>query len=305
MSISGVTSSNSTQQSSYVNNPIATAAQQLASSQTISSGADVRLTLGMAMASTDYESPLQQAWGEVGKSLASGDSTLFFGVGSGDLSAAKSGLDSYMQSLPSSSLYMSALTTPSQAFLSDLQTMSTAINSGDLAGAQTAFNKAETDQPEDIGSAMSQANFSGNASEQAELSMETAANFSGFLTSIGYTQTNANIEGNAMVLGSLTETPTGMTVQSPTLDAQAEKESTAISSLESSTAPTSNQAASITDSAMYKIYDALFAADPYAVRDSNMNANSERGAVLNQLFSSMSGQDSGSSAAAGAVNVSV
>jgi hypothetical protein len=198
---------------------------------------------------------------------------------------------------------MSALTTPSQAFLSDLQTMSTAINSGDLAGAQTAFNKAETDQPEDIGSAMSQANFSGNASEQAELSMETAAYFSGFLTSIGYTQTNANIEGNAMVLGSLTETPTGMTVQSPTLDAQAEKESTAISSLESSTAPTSNQAASITDSAMYKIYDALFAADPYAVRDSNMNANSERGAVLNQLFSSMSGQDSGSSAAAGAVNV--
>ena len=305
MSISGVTSSNSTQQSSYVNNPIATAAQQLASSQTISSDADVRITLGTAMASTDYESPLQQAWGEVGKSLASGDSTLFFGVGSGDLSAAKSGLDSYMQSLPSSSLYMSALTTPSQAFLSDLQTMSTAINSGDLAGAQTAFNKAETDQPEDVASAMSQADFSGNASEQAELSMETAAYFSGFLTSIGYTQTNANIEGNAMVLGSLTETPTGMTVQSPTLDAQAEKESTAISSLESSTAPTSNQAASITDSAMYKIYDALFAADPYAVRDSNMNANSERGAVLNQLFSSMSGQDSGSSAAAGAVNVSV
>jgi len=305
MSISGVTSSNSTQQSSYVNNPIATAAQQLASSQTISSDADVRITLGTAMASTDYESPLQQAWGEVGKSLASGDSTLFFGVGSGDLSAAKSGLDSYMQSLPSSSLYMSALTTPSQAFLSDLQTMSTAINSGDLAGAQTAFNKAETDQPEDVASAMSQADFSGNASEQAQLSVETAANLSGFLTSIGYTQTNANIEGNAMVLGSLTETPTGMTVQSPTLDAQAEKESTAISSLESSTAPTSNQAASITDSAMYKIYDALFAADPYAVRDSNMNANSERGAVLNQLFSSMSGQDSGSSAAAGAVNVSV
>jgi len=303
MGTSAISGATSTPQINYLDNPVA-AAKQLAASQTISSDQDVRLALGLALSFSHYSPPLQAAWTELGMSLASGDSISFFGVGSGDLSAAKTALDSYMQLLPSSDLYMSTLTTPSQAFLNNLNTMKTAIASGDLAGAQTAFGHALTNQPTDIGSAMGQANFSGDADNQARLTMESAANFAGYLTSIGYTQENANIEANAMVLGSVTETPAGMTVQNRALEAQAERQTTAVASLESSIAPVSNQLVATAASEIYKIYEALFAADPYAVRDSNMNANAERAVVLNQLFSSLNGQNSAGVPATTTVSVS-
>jgi len=309
MSIAAVSSSNDVQQSNYLNNPVL-AARQLAASQTISSASDVRLALGTAMASSHYASPLQQAWTDLSKSLTCGalaPGEMVYGAGTGDLSAAKTALDSYTQLLPSSPLYMSTLTTPSQTFSNDLKTLGKAIDSGDLAGAQTAFATAQRNAPEDIGSAMAQANFSGDADNQARLTMETAAYFSGYLTSIGYTPTNADIEANAMTLGGVTENTVLTTAQDRTQEAQAEQQTTAISRLESSSAPTSNQLAATAETAMYKIYDAIFAIDPLAVKNSNMSVFNERDAVLNKLEGSLMGQNSGdaSSTSVSSVNVSV
>jgi hypothetical protein len=57
---------------------------------------------------------------------------------------------------------------------------------------------------------------------------------------------------------------------------------------------------------MYKVYDAIFNADPFAVRDSNMNVYNERDAVLNGLGSLLNGQNSGdaNSTTVSSVNIS-
>lgn len=288
MSISAVSSSNDVQQINYHDNPVE-GAKQLAASQTISSAEDVRATLGTASCLLHYTSPLQQAWMDLGKSLTSAlaPGGMVYGAGTGDLSAAKKALDSYSQLLPSSPLYMSTLTTPSQAFLKDLSTLGSAINSGNLKAAQAAFANAQRNAPPDIGSAMAQANFAGDADNQARLTMESAAYFSGFLTSIGYTQSNADAEANAMMLGGVTQNTVLNTAQDKAQEAQAEQQSTTISRAESSTAPTSNQFLATAESTMYKVYEAIFASDPFAVKNSNMNVFEERDAILNKLGGSL------------------
>ncbi|MGD0521778.1 MAG: hypothetical protein ABSA48_11030 [Terracidiphilus sp.] len=312
MNISGVSSSSLSQTiiSLLTNTTQMTyqsVAQQLADSQTISSDPDVRVTLGTSMAESDYSDPMQQAWTALGKSLASSldPGAMVFGAGTGDLSAAKTALDTYMQLLPSSSMYMSTLTTPSQAFLNDLSAMKTAINSGDLTGAQTAFATALADSPDDIGGAFSIANCTGDTDNMARLSMESAANLSDYLTSIGYTQTNANIEANAMELGSLTENPLVTTTQDKAQEAQAAQQTTEIVSVDSAGASTSNQLLATAETSMYKVYDAIFNADPFGIKNSDPNLYNLRDAVLNQLEGALSGQSSGDALSTTASSVSL
>ncbi len=86
---------------------------------------------------TRYVSPLQAAWNSLQQSIRLGD-----------LNAAKQALDNYNSDLSSSNGSMLAATTPSNAFLGDLQTLGSAIQSGDLTATQTAFSKASFDRPD-------------------------------------------------------------------------------------------------------------------------------------------------------------
>ena len=312
MNISGVSSSSLSQTiSSLLTNTTQityqSVAQQLADSQTISSDPDVRLTLTTAMGNSNYLDPMQQAWLGLNKSLATGEATIPLGAqGTGDLAAAKSALDTYTQLLPSSSLYMSSLTTPSEKFLSDLKTLGNSINSGDLPAAQTAFRKAQIDAPDSIGGAFATANCTGDTDNMARLSMESAANFSEYLTSIGYTQANANVEANAVVLGGLTENPVVTTAQDKAQEAQAAQQMTQIVNVNSVSAPTSNQLVATAETPMYKVYDAIFNADPFGIKNSDPNTYNLREAVLNQLEGSLSNQTSrdASSTMASSVKIS-
>lgn len=294
MSISAVTSSNDVQRINY-QDPVS-AAKQLAASQTISADYDVRVALETSAGYSHYSPPLEQAWQDLSKSLtcaAFAPGAMVYGPGTGDLAAAKTALNSYMQLLPSSPLYMSTLTTPSKAFLNDLKRLGKAIDSGNLTAAQSAFATAQRDAPDDVTNAMMRADFSGDVDNQARLTMEAAANMATYLTSIGYTRENANIEANAIMLGGVTESTVLKTPQDNAQQELASQQTTKIVSLESSSAPTSNQLAATAKTAMYKVYEAIFAIDPTAVRDSNLSVFNERDAVLDKLVSSLLGQTSG------------
>lgn len=160
--------------------------------------------------------PEQTAWGTLEQSLASGD-----------VSSAQSALNAYNQILPSSNLYMSSATTPSAQFLSDLTAVGSALASGDVAGAQAAFQTAQADHPESVAAAVSSArgnlladttdavqaladssNLSGVVYGQLStdqtnldsLSREQSANISDYLATQGYSAANASMYANAVAL---------------------------------------------------------------------------------------------------------
>lgn len=274
-------------------------AQQLAASQTISSDPEVTGALGLGEIYSGYTSPLQQAWTDLTGCL----NTVWAGSaqGSGDLNAAKTALDTYTQLLPSSSLYMSSMTAPSQTFLNDLSNLKNAIDSGDVTSAKNAFSVAQADAPDTVSGAFSLAVETGDTDNMSRLMMEGAANLSGYLTSIGYTQSNATIEANAMMLGSVVENPVVNTAQDKAQEAKAETQATQIATVDSVSASTSNQLVATSESAMYKVYKTIFDADPLAIKDSNLNKYNEWDAALNQLYSS---SETTTSVAGSTVNVS-
>ena len=279
-------------------------AQQLATSQTISSSSEDRIYLLTSEASSGYSTPLQQAWADLTGSL----NTAWAGSaqGTGDLNVAKTALATYTQLLPSSSLYMSSMTAPSQTFLKDLSNLKSAIDSGDVASAKKPFSVAQADAPDNVSEALSSAAGSGDTDNMARLMMEGAANISGYLTSIGYTQSNATVEANALMLGSITENPVVSTVQDQAQETEVEQQVTQIATSESTSAPTSNQLVATGESAMYKAYKTIFDADPLAIKNSNLNKYNEWDAALKQLSSSLTQQISGaiSSTATSGVSVS-
>lgn len=260
-------------------------AQQLASSQTISSSYEIRNTLEVAYAYSGHETPINQAWADLRNSL-----------NDGDLTSAQSALNSYTQLLPSSNLYMSTLTTPSQTFLSDLNTLKNAINSGDISTAQAVFKTAQYDAPESVANAYSDAYTAGNVEEEAQLEAEAAAGYADYLVSVGYTQQNAAIEANDMMLGGLTENVSDTSTSGASQEKQAEDETTKIVTQDAAVAPTSNQLAATEASAMYKVYYDILSAS--SSNNDSSSVFAARDAVLNQLASSLGSASSSSNAAA-------
>ncbi len=100
----------------------------------------------LAAGLASYQSPTQTAWQSLQQSLASGD-----------ISAAQTALTSYRQSLAASNDSMSALTTPSAQFMSDLTNLGSALSAGNLEGAQSAFQTAQGDQPPSLAQALATA----------------------------------------------------------------------------------------------------------------------------------------------------
>jgi len=90
--------------------------------------------------------PMQEAWSGMEK-----------GIASGDLASAQTQLDAYRQALTNSNIGMSTLTAASGQFMSDLTTLGSALQQGDLSKVQSAFAAASQDRPQDIGSALSSA----------------------------------------------------------------------------------------------------------------------------------------------------
>jgi hypothetical protein len=160
--------------------------------------------------------PEQTAWGTLEQSLASGD-----------VSSAQSALNAYNQILPSSNLYMSSATTPSAQFLSDLTAVGSALASGDVTGAQAAFQTAQADHPESVAAAVSSARgnlladttdavqaladssslsgvdygqLSTDQTNLDSLSREQSANISDYLATQGYSAADANMYANAVAL---------------------------------------------------------------------------------------------------------
>lgn len=258
-------------------------AQQLASSQTISSSYDVRIALVNAEGYSGTS--IEQAWSDLSNSLSRGD-----------LTSAQSALNSYTELLPSSYLYMSTSTTPSQSFLNDLSTLKSVMESGDLSAAQSAFKTAQYDAPETVSGAYSVAYTAGNVAEEARLEAEAAAGFADYLVSVGYTQQNAAIEANNIVLGGLTENVSDTSTSGASQEKQAEDQTTKIVVQNAAVAPTSNQLAATEASAMYKVYY-----DILSVSSSNNDSSSvfaARDAVLNQLANSLGSTSSSNNAAA-------
>jgi hypothetical protein len=116
---------------------------QLASSNSVDSAVSgtSRSTLPQA---EDYFTATHQAWQTLEQSMASGDT-----------SSAQTALSDYNQALATSNSSMSALTTPSAAFLKDLTDLGSDLSAGNLTGAQSVFNTAEKDQPESVTQALS------------------------------------------------------------------------------------------------------------------------------------------------------
>lgn len=247
-------------------------AAQLAASQTISAAPDVRYILTEAMACSNYATPEEQAWFNLASSLSAGD-----------LAAADRALDSYTQMLPSSPQSMSSMTTPSATFLGDLDTVRNAIESGDLGTARTAFQTAQYDAPDNVLGAWSLATAMHDVDQQARLMMEASANIAGYLVSIGYSQPDAAVEANDILLGSFTETEAPLTMQEKLQQAEAQTETEMIAALESQTAPETNQLAATGASAMYEVYASILGAasstdtstGAYALRDAALRADYE------------------------------
>jgi len=125
--------------------------QTLAQNQTISADLDVRGAL--LQAGNYYVSPADQAWSTLTQSLASGN-----------VAAAQTALTAYTQALPSDPSSLSSLTSPSTQFLSDLNTLGSALKSGDLTTAQTVFKTAQYDKPDNALGVVSLAHATGDTS---------------------------------------------------------------------------------------------------------------------------------------------
>jgi hypothetical protein len=141
---------------------------------TVSSYMPAVLPQAVTSAIANAVTPEQTAWGTLQQSLASGNA-----------STAQSALSAYNQMLPSSNLYMSSATTPSAQFLSDLTAVGSALASGDLAGAQAAFQTAQGDHPESVAAAVSAAR--GNLLADTTDAVQTLADSSA-LSSVNYGQ---------------------------------------------------------------------------------------------------------------------
>jgi len=79
------------------------------------------------------------------------------GIASGDLASAQTELDAYKQALTNSNIGMSTLTAASSQFMSDLTTLGSALQQGDLSSVQSAFATAGQDRPQDLGAALDSA----------------------------------------------------------------------------------------------------------------------------------------------------
>jgi len=158
--------------------------------------------------------PDQQAWSTLTQSMASGN-----------LSSAQSALSAYTQALSTSTLYISPLTTPSAQFMSDLTKLGSALQSGNLGAAQSAFQSAQSAQPDNVAGAMGTAMGMINQDEEQALigmangsapsaasltklstdmalwdsaNMEASANISNYLQTQGYSATAATSYANSM-----------------------------------------------------------------------------------------------------------
>jgi hypothetical protein len=183
---------------------------------TVSSSMPSVLPPAVSSAVANAVTPEQTAWGTLEQSLASGD-----------VASAQSALNAYNQILPSSNLYMSSATTPSAQFLGDLTAVGSALASGDVTGAQAAFQTAQADHPQSVAAAVSSArgnlladttdavqaladssNLSGvdygqlstDQTNLDSLSREQSANISDYLATQGYSAANASMYANAVAL---------------------------------------------------------------------------------------------------------
>jgi trimeric autotransporter adhesin len=95
---------------------------------------------------SNYVTPTQQAWLNLTQSMAAGD-----------FSSAQTDLSALEQTLSSSTENMSALTAPSAQFLNDLTALGSALNSGNPADAQSAFQAAQQNYPDTVAGAMATA----------------------------------------------------------------------------------------------------------------------------------------------------
>jgi hypothetical protein len=155
----------------------------LAQNQVIS--ADLNVRLALLEAGGWYVTPTDQAWSALTQSLASGNVT-----------AAQTALASYTKILPTAPEALSPLTSPSTQFLTDLSTLGSALQSGDLTAARSDFQTAQYDKPTNNGSAYATAYDTGNTGAEATLSLESVENTTAELTWLGYTPSNAKIEAN-------------------------------------------------------------------------------------------------------------
>lgn len=120
------------------------AATQSATLPTVDFYAGIPQSLAAGLAT--YQSQSQTAWQSLQRSLASGD-----------IGAAQTALTHYTQSLAASNDSMSALTTPSAQFMTDLTNLGSALSAGDLQGAQSVFQTAQVDQPPTLAQALATA----------------------------------------------------------------------------------------------------------------------------------------------------
>ncbi len=88
-------------------------------------------------------SPVEQSWFNLNLSLENGE-----------LDTAQTDLNDYTQLLSTSPASMSALTTPSAQFLTDLKALGSDLDAGNSAGAQSDFVAAAADKPEGVAEAL-------------------------------------------------------------------------------------------------------------------------------------------------------
>ncbi|MDR3774822.1 MAG: hypothetical protein P4L26_15815 [Terracidiphilus sp.] len=120
------------------------AATQSATLPTVDFYAGIPQSLAAGLAT--YQSQSQTVWQSLQQSLAAGD-----------IGAAQTALTNYTQSLAASNDSMSTLTTPSNQFMTDLTNLGSALSTGDLQGAQSAFQTAQADQPPSLAQALATA----------------------------------------------------------------------------------------------------------------------------------------------------
>jgi len=100
----------------------------------------------LKMFASGASDPMAVAWGSLTKDIAAGD-----------ISSAQTDLTTYQQALTNSNIGMSTLTAASGQFMSDLATLGSALQQGDLSKAQSAFATAGQDRPQDLGAALDSA----------------------------------------------------------------------------------------------------------------------------------------------------